>query len=44
MVNVWYIVVALRDKNIMPGLLQGWTRKDIEQQFNFFFSATYQNA
>ena len=37
MVNVWYIVETLRHNNIMPGLLPGWTRKDIEQQSNFFF-------
>ena len=35
--NVLYILEALRHNNIMPGLLPGWTRKDIEQQPNFFF-------
>ena len=42
--NVLYILEALRHNNIMPGLLPGWTRKDIEQQPNFFFSATDRNA
>ena len=37
MLNVLYILEALRHNNIMPGLLPGWTRKDIEQQPNFFF-------
>ena len=36
MLNVLYILEALRNKNIMPGLLSGWTRKDIEQLPNFF--------
>ena len=44
MFNVLYILEALRDNNIMPGLLSEWTRKDIEQQPNFFFAATDQNA
>ena len=44
MLNVLYILEALRHNNIMPGLLPGWTRKDIEQQPNFFFSATDRNA
>ena len=30
MLNVLYILEALRHNN-MPGLLPGWTRKDIEQ-------------
>ena len=34
--NVLYILEALRHNN-MPGLLPGWTRKDIEQLPNFFF-------
>ena len=29
--NVLYILEALRHNDIMPGLLPGWTRKDIEQ-------------
>ena len=37
MLNVLYILEALRDNNIIPGLLSGWTRKDIEQLPNFFF-------
>ena len=43
MLNVLYILEALRHNN-MPGLLPGWTRKDIEQLPNFFFSATGRNA
>ena len=35
MLNVLYILEALRNNNIMPGLLPGWTRKDIEQLPNF---------
>ena len=35
MLNVLYILEALRHNN-MPGLLPGWTRKDIEQ-LPFFF-------
>ena len=31
MLNVLYILEALRHNNIMPGLLPGWTKKDIEQ-------------
>ena len=42
--NVLYILEALRHNNIMPGLLPGWTRKDIEQLPNFFFSAKDRNA
>ena len=38
-----YILEALRHNN-MPGLLPGWTRKDIEQLPNFFFTATGRNA
>ena len=37
MLNVLYILEALRHNNIMPGLLPGWTRKDIEQLPNFSF-------
>ena len=37
MLNVLYIFEALRQNNIMPGLLPGWTEKDIEQQPNFYF-------
>ena len=36
MVNVLYILEALRHNYIMPGLLPGWTRKDIEQLRKFF--------
>ena len=36
MLNVLYILEALRNKNIMPGLLSGWTRKDIEQLPSLF--------
>ena len=31
MLNVLFILEALRHNYIMPGLLPGWTRKDIEQ-------------
>ena len=37
MLNVLYILEALRLNNIMPGILPGRIRKDIEQQPNFFF-------
>ena len=37
MLNVLYILEALRHNNIMPGLLDGRTRKDIEQPAIFFF-------
>ena len=37
MLNVLYILEALRHNNIMPGLLPGWTRKDIEQLPDFLF-------
>ena len=37
MLDVLYILEALRHNNIMPGLQPGWTRKDIEQLPNFFF-------
>ena len=37
MLNVLYILEAVRNNNIMRGLLPGRTRKDIEQQPNFFF-------
>ena len=36
MLNVLYILEALRHNNIMPGLLPGWNRKDIEQLPKFF--------
>ena len=36
MLNVLYILEALRHNYIMPGLLPGWTRKDIEQLPNFY--------
>ena len=36
MLNVLYILEALRHNYIMPGLLPGWTRKDIEQLPKFF--------
>ena len=38
MLNVLYILEALRHNNIMTGLLPGWTRKDIEQLPNLFYS------
>ena len=31
MLNVLYILEALRHNYIMPGFLPGWTRKDMEQ-------------
>ena len=37
MLKVLYILEGLRHNDIMPGLLPGWTRKDIEQLPNFFF-------
>ena len=37
MLNVLYILEALRYNNNMPDLLPEWTRKDIEQLPNFFF-------
>ena len=37
MINVLYILEALRHNNIMPGLQPGRTRMDIEQQPNFSF-------
>ena len=37
MLNVLYILEALRHNKIIPGLLPGRTRKDIEQQPNFYF-------
>ena len=40
MLNVLYILEALRNNNILPGLLPGRTRKDREQLPHFFFSAT----
>ena len=36
MLNVLYILEALRHNNIMQRLLPGWTRKNIEQLPNFF--------
>ena len=33
--RVMYQLEALKHNNIMPGLLPGWTRKDIEQLPNF---------
>ena len=39
MLNLLYILKALRRNDIMPGVLPGWTRKYIEQLPNFF-SAT----
>ena len=36
MLNGLYILEALRHNDIMPGLLPGWTRKDIEQLPNCF--------
>ena len=42
MLNVLYILEALRHNNIMPGLQPGWTRKDIEHLPNFF--STRRNA
>ena len=44
MLNVLYILEALRNNNILPGHQPGRTRKDIEQQPVFFFSATDQNG
>ena len=44
MLNVLYTLEALRHKDILPGLLPGWTRKDIEQLPNSFFTATSRNA
>ena len=38
------ILGPFRHNNIKPGLLPEWTRKDIEQLPNFFFSATDRNA
>ena len=37
MLNVLYILEALRHNNIKPALLPGWTRENIEQQPNFYF-------
>ena len=45
MLNVLYILEALRHNNIMPGLPPGRTRKDTEQlPIVFFFTATGGNA
>ena len=35
MLDELYILEALRHNYMMPGLLPGWTRKDIEQLPNF---------
>ena len=37
MLNVLYILEALRHNNIMQRLLPGWTIKDIEKLSDFFF-------
>ena len=37
MLNVLYILEAIRHNNIIPGLLPGRTKKDIEQPPDFFF-------
>ena len=37
MLNVLYILEPLRHNNILPGLLPGWSRKDIEQLPIIFF-------
>ena len=37
MLNVLYILEAIRNNNTLPGLLPGRTRKDIEQLPHFFF-------
>ena len=37
MLNVLYILEAFRNNNILPGLLPGRTRRDIEQLPHFFF-------
>ena len=44
MLNVLYILEALRHNNIMPGLLPGRTGEDIEQLPIFFFSAKDRKA
>ena len=44
MLNVLYILEALSHNNIMPGLLPGWARKNIEQLPKCFFTATNLNA
>ena len=36
MLNVLYILEALSHNDIMPGLLPGWTREDVEQLPNSF--------
>ena len=36
MLNVLYILEALRHNDILPGILPGWTRKDVQQLPNFF--------
>ena len=40
MLNLLYILEALRHNYIMPGLVPEWTRKDIEQLPNSYFTAT----
>ena len=37
MLNVLYILEALSHNNIIPELLDGRTRRDLEQPPNFFF-------
>ena len=37
MLNLLYILEAVRDNNMKPGLLPGWTRKNMEQKPNFYF-------
>ena len=37
MLNVLYILEALRHKNIVRGLIPEWDRKDTEQNPNFYF-------
>ena len=40
MLNELYILEALRHNYMMPGLLPGWTRKDIEQlNFKKYFTS-----
>ena len=36
MLNMLYILEALRHNNVMSGFLPGWTRKDIEQLPKFY--------
>ena len=37
MLTVLFILQALKHNNIMPELLPGWTRKDLEKLPDFFF-------